>query len=552
MDAYWLDNPELYQLIQQKREQEAAANDAACHDIKVTDNAGSGSADIPTPLMGPLRDAALREKIRVSHNKIREYVLEMNAGITPRTQAHNRKCNFQSIEDEHDFRSDLVAAQLNAWRSMLPQLLRRFAKIPDPRRAKSVKHKITVLMIFGLLAFIFRLSSRREMNRELTSPLIFEHLHKLFPEIDSIPHADTLARLLEDINPKQIEAVHISLIKDLIRKKKFKKLLIQGCVPITIDGTQKLYRNGLLQDSRWCERSVGNPEAERKQQYIYTIEANITLKNGLSIPLMTEYLQRENNQLLQDHGKQDSETTAFERLATRVKKYFPRLKIILFMDAMFATQSVMGIIHDKHWQFIIRLPKRKLTDFARRLNKTKKLSFSIPDQLYYRRRKQEFFWQNNITYGYEWQLNIHLAGCLERYFDVDNKTGAIIERFSEHAWISSIRVNIDNVHELFNLGARKKELIEDSINTEKNRGYHYKHAFSYNWNAMQGFHYLMRLAHAINAISQFTKTLKRYIKDLGVGATLKFIKDTLFSPWLSVGWYEQQAILTPQLRLRLE
>lgn len=62
----------------------------------------------------------------------------------------------------------------------------------------------------------------------------------------------------------------------------------------------------------------------------------------------------------------------------------------------------------------------------------------------------------------------------------------------------------------------------------------------------------MRLAHAINAISQFTKTLKRYIKDLGVGATLKFIKDTLFSPWLSVGWYEQQAILTPQLRLQLE
>jgi len=32
------------------------------------------------------------------------------------------------------------------------------------------------------------------------------------------------------------------------RKKKFKKLLIHGCVPITVDGTQKLYRDGLLQD----------------------------------------------------------------------------------------------------------------------------------------------------------------------------------------------------------------------------------------------------------------------------------------------------------------
>ena len=31
---------------------------------------------------------------------------------------------------------------------------------------------------------------------------------------------------------------------------------------VSIDGTQKLYRNGLLQDIKWCERKVGNPEEE--------------------------------------------------------------------------------------------------------------------------------------------------------------------------------------------------------------------------------------------------------------------------------------------------
>jgi len=128
----------------------------------------------------------------------------------------------------------------------------------------------------------------------------------------------------------------------------------------------------------------------------------------------------------------------------------------------------------------------------------------------------------------------------------------IVERFSEHAWISSIRVSIDNVHELFNSGARKKELVEDSINTEKNRGYHYKHVFSYDWHAMQGFHYLMRLGHAINAISEFTTKLKRYVKELGCAATLTLIKETLFSPWLSIEWYAQQPLKNPQLRLQLE
>jgi len=303
---------------------------------------------------------------------------------------------------------------------------------------------------------------------------------------------------------------------------------------------------------RWCERSVGNPEDDKKQQYIYAVEANITLKNGLTIPLMTEYLYRENNELAQPEGKQDSETTAFERLAERLKQYFPRLNMIFFMDAMYATQPVMGTLDEYRWEYIIRLPKRKLTDFATLLNKTKPMAMPIPDQPAYRKREQTFHWQNDISYGYEWQLSIHLVGCSERYNDVDKKTGEIIECFSEHAWISSIRIHIGNVHELLNMGARKKELIEDSINTEKNRGYHYKHAFSLNWNAMQGFHYLMRLGHAINALCEYTKKLKRTIKNCGCSATLKLIKETLFSPWLSAQWYERQCVKKPQLYFQLE
>lgn len=407
-------------------------------------------------------------------------------------------------------------------------------------------------MIFGLFSFIFRLSSRREMNRELTGPVIFENLKKIFSDIETIPHADTLARILENIGPREIERVHISMIKDLIKKKKFQKLLVQGCIPISIDGTQKLYRQGLLQNEQWCERKVGNSESEDKQQYIYVLEADITLKNGLIIPLMTEYLYRDNNKMDEDEGKQDCETTAFERLAERLKKYFPRLKIMILMDAMFATQPVMGILHDNRWEYVIRLPKRKLTDFAKIINAKRDSRTELPNQPYFRKRRQSFYWENDINYGYEWQLNINLVACFEEYESVNQKTGEVETRYSEHAWISSVAATIDNVHELLNLGARKQGLIEDSINTEKNRGYHYKHAFSYDWNAMQGFHYLMRLAHAINSISEFTKKLKKYIKELGCSATLKMIKDTLFNPWLSLSWYKSQAMQTPQLRLQLE
>jgi len=226
-------------------------------------------------------------------------------------------------------------------------------------------------MLYGLLAFIFRLSSRREINRELTGIVVFENLKKIFPELSSIPHADTLARLLEKIKLNEIEQAHMSLIDQLIRNKKFKKLLISGCLPVAIDGTQKLYRDGELHHLRWLSRRVGNEEAGLNQQYIYVLEANIVFQNGLTIPLLSEYLKTDWNVFSNPEGKQDCELVTFERLTAKLKKYFPRLKIMMFADALFATQPVLEILNKYRWEYIIQFSKNKLKNFAGLLNSMK-------------------------------------------------------------------------------------------------------------------------------------------------------------------------------------
>lgn len=466
MQDYWDTNPEIYYAIQQDKQlletkkrlkEEVALQKERIQEAK--EAIKSSDTKIDNFLAGPLQGAKLRSRIRESQRDIRSRVLESNSDIVPRTAAHNRKCTYSTIEEERIARGDILAEQLKSWRAMLPLLIKRFSKIPDPRNPSKIKHKITVLMMFGLFAFIFRMKSRREMNRELTGAAINENLRKLFPELNSIPHADTVARLLKSIDPKHIEKSHILLIKDLIHKKKFQKLLIHDCLPISIDGTQKLYRDGLRQDECWLQRTVGKEGDDNKQQYIYTVEANITLKNGLNIPLMTEYLFFTSDQFTNPRCKEDCEVVAFERLAERLKQYFPRLKMIFFMDALYATQAVMGILHNNHWEYIISLPKNKLKDFANLLKGNKELRQPIPHQPYYRKRYQEFYWQNNVVWGYEWQLSLSLVACLERYEEANPKTGDIEIKYSEHCWISSINTTIKNVHELYNLGGRKKELI---------------------------------------------------------------------------------------------
>jgi len=54
------------------------------------------------------------------------------------------------------------------------------------------------------------------------------------------------------------------------------------------------------------------------------------------------------------------------------------------------------------------------------------------------------------------------------------------------------------VHERCNLAARFRWGIEAGFRVEKHQGYHYEHAFALDWNAMKGYHHLLRMAHRIS------------------------------------------------------
>ncbi len=429
---------------------------------------------------------------------------------------------------------------------MLPGIIQKLSKIPDPRRTKSIKHKLTVLMIYGLLIFLFRVESRRHANEIMPRPALYESLKSLFPQLESIPHADTLARLLETIEPEEIEKVHVEMINKLIRKKKFKSLLIQGYYPISLDGTQKFTRYGFLHDEHLPQRTLHKKSGDIIQQYGYVLEANMTLPNGLSIPLVSEYVALDPEKT---YDKQDCELIAFPRIVKRIKKYFPRLKFILILDKLFADRNVCKLIQKYRWQYMIKLPTNKFKNITKLLN-DKGIKESIPNQQYYRKRKQKFSWVNNIIFSKVKKNNV--VGCTEHWQRVNSSTQNIENVRSEHIWISSLPLNINNVHVLCNLGARNRALIEDNMNTEKNRGYSYKHVFSYNWNGMRCFHNLMRMGHAINAISEFTKKLKKYINERGVNTVLSYIFETLSNKWLTSDWFDKNIPTKPQIKFAIE
>ena len=65
----------------------------------------------------------------------------------------------------------------------------------------------------------------------------------------------------------------------------------------------------------------------------------------------------------------------------------------------------------------------------------------------------------------------------------------------------------------------------------KRQGYHDENAFALNWNAMKGYHYPMRMAHACTTPARFARRLKALYAELGVRGAISFIRQSCAAPW---------------------
>jgi len=462
----------------------------------------------------------------------------------------NRTSPYETVEQERQARTDAVVEHARLIRELLRTLLGKLLKIPDPRKPLMVRHTLKTLMVYGILMFALQTGSRRRSNETLSAPAMREALQGLFPELESVPHHDTLYRLLARVKPERIEAAAVALLKSLIRLKKFSAHLVHTCYPIAIDGTQKMVRR-LLADDAWLQREVGAEGKKWTQYYVYVLEANLVLSNGVTIPLMSEFLDYGKGD--SEREKQDCEQRGFFRLTARLKQAFPHLPIILLLDGLFATGPVMDRCRQYKWHFMTVLQDKSLPQVWQEYRGLSRL-LGAEDRLMQRwdGREQSFELVNDIDYRYgendSKHVTIHLVVCHERWQEVD-ATGTLVERCSTWAWISDLRFSRSTVHVRCNLGARHRWGIEEDFLVEKRQGYGYEHCYAEDWNAMACYHQLMRIGHLVNALAAFASTLIGPFKERGAQGFIEWIRGTLSGRWLELAELKARLAAPYQLRL---
>ena len=231
-----------------------------------------------------------------------------------------RKCPYLDAEEERLARGEIATEQFRLLRSKLPVLLGRLEKIRDPRNPKKIKYAISLLMTYGILIFVFQMSSRRQANETMTRPMFLENLRLFLPELESLPHCDTLARLLEKIDAGENSEGPFRPDKGSDQKKKFARYLIKGRYPVAVDGTGKL-SGSRLWDENLLERAVPG-DSDEKRYCVYVLEASLAFSNSMRIPFASVFseLRRRGSRLgktgLRTQGLQKTFRTSEEGIQT--------------------------------------------------------------------------------------------------------------------------------------------------------------------------------------------------------------------------------------------
>lgn len=478
----------------------------------------------------------------------------MREPVRPKT-VPNQVSPWKTTEEEREDREKMVEAHLAVLRTQFPALLTRFARVPDPRRPGSIRHKLTVILVYGILLFVFQMASRRMANQELSRPGLWEALNEAFPDLDSIPHADTLERLLERIEPGDLEDALIDRIRTLLRRQKLRALMVEKNYVIAFDGTQLWART-----RPFAAQSLHFQHGETTRYSAYALKAMLVCPEGITLPIAAEFC--ENVVLpageMTEAVKQDCEFKAFQRLLPRLRQAFPRLRMLVVADGLYACGPVVTLCRRYGCDFMLVLKDHKLPkvwEEARSLHQLDPDGHEVERR--WRGREQRFWWQNGVDYEFKdatgrRSLKLNVVVCEERWQEIDGTDASgeptVVEKTSRHAWLSGRAIHTRNVHRRCNLAARHRWDIEEAIGAEK-RVEHCNHAYSLHWQAIKGFYYLMLVGEFLNTLALHTVALFAWVTKRGISGTLRWIWDSYTGPWVHLTRLRAILARPPQLRL---
>ena len=247
----------------------------------------------------------------------------------------NRK-EKRERKKELNILNDLITV-LNQY---FPELINKFNRLTDLRNQSYVKYQMKVIFIVRLMGLMCEMKSMQGMTRELNTEEAIQNIAEICElKLEEIPHCDTINDVFEKVKVEEIEKIRKYMITKLIRGKMIYKYKIRDkYYHVIVDGTGLATSRKKYNENCLVKNKTDKNGKEYQEYSTYVLEAKIVV-GEMVFSIGSEFVENVN----EEETKQDCETKAFKRLAEKIKKEYPKLKIIISGDALYANKPVLDI-----------------------------------------------------------------------------------------------------------------------------------------------------------------------------------------------------------------
>jgi hypothetical protein len=217
---------------------------------------------------------------------------------------------------------------------------------------------------------------------------------------------------------------------------------------------------------------------------------------GLKIPIFRYPIHAKQiidlESVSEDTHKQECETVALKIALPKIRAFFPKMKIVLLLDGLYANRPVIRLAEEQRCGYIIVRKASSLPLLAKECDSISKESNHKKNCI---KKCQERVGDWLIDQKYEWFNSCYLGEgvCTHvlRFWENRTKEGCETECY-QCEWLFSRRISAQTC-ELSARQARSRWEEEDIFNSLKNRGFNFKHDYSrdpkscFNWQGLALF-----------------------------------------------------------------
>lgn len=485
---------------------------------------GNGNRNSKKKKRPPSRQKILSRAIAKQENQIVKREIDAIAKLVePSSQAQKGATNNLKNENVN---LELITMLKKFWEAKhCNELIGE--TIPDHRNQELITYSKESIIMSALSIFLFRIGSGNKYN-DLTNDEDEKYSKaNMSSFIDSpegrVPVIKTIENFLKELQESSINDLMIAFFKDLQRSKFFKHhpelkptesfLLAADCVHThTYDHPHKKDSD----ENNTCEcclkRVYNKGMKNEKVKWIHsTLVFCFIFAGGLKIPIYRYPIHSKQvvdlESASEDAHKQECELVALKMALPTIRLAFPKMKLILLLDGLYANRPVIRLANENRCGYIIVKKDGCLTTLGKECDE----HAETPNHKKNCRKKKK------LTSDTEWTFELEYQWFNNSYLGEGVKTNVL--RFSEKRtkegekdqsyyceWLFSWSLSRHSC-ELGARIARSRWEIEDLFNTLKNRGFNLKHDYSrdpcscFNWQGLAlfafGFFELFRFTEAV-------------------------------------------------------